>query len=341
MQRKHIGKNRNMKLNLTRDPDLTKRILKMQKIDIKKFISSPDTKFVDVRCPACDSSEKTFSFEKNRFNFSTCMKCETLFINPRPDIKSLEQFYNQATWLDLWYNQLMKKSESYRLKQIFMPRVKKIIGLCRKHKADFGTILDIGAGNGIFAKEMMARHAFSRVVALEMSKVCCDECRKKGVETIESPVEKVSLKNISVITAFELLEHIYSPKELLKTCHGILNKNGLLILTTPNIKGFDLMTLGKISDNINGPNHLNYFNPKSIEIILNKTGFSVLEILTPGKLDAEIVRSKILSGKYKIDGNPFLKELLVDNWDCLHETFQDFLSKNRLSSHLWAVAIKR
>lgn len=330
-----------MKLNLTRDPDLTKKIIALQKIDIKKFMGSPDTRFVNVKCPACDSSEMTFSFEKNRFKFSTCKKCETLFINPRPDIRSLERFYNQASWLDLWYNQLMKKSEGYRLKQIFMPRVKRIIALCKKHNADFGTLLDIGAGNGIFAKEMMERRAFNRVVALEMSKVCCDECRKKGVETIESPVEKVNMKNVGVITAFELLEHIYAPGLLLKTCHGILKKNGLLILTTPNIKGFDLLTLGKISENINGPNHLNYFNPKSIEIILEKAGFSVLEILTPGKLDAEIVRSKILSGKYKVDRNSFLKEILVDNWEGLHEAFQNFISKNRLSSHLWAVAIKK
>ncbi|MFZ2657249.1 MAG: methyltransferase domain-containing protein [Victivallales bacterium] len=330
-----------MKLNLTRDPDLTKRIVKMHKQDIKKFISSPDTRFVKVKCPACDSSRMTFHFEKNGFKFSKCENCETLFINPRPDIESLERFYNQASCHDLWYNEVMKKSEGYRLKQIFIPRVKRIISLCKKHKADFGTLLDIGAGNGILAEEMMARHAFKRVVALEMSKVCCDECRKKGIETIESPVENVSMKNVSVITAFELLEHIYAPEGLLKTCHGILKKNGLLILTTPNIKGFDLLTLGKLSNNIAGPNHLNYFNPKSLEIILEKAGFSVLEILTPGKLDAEIVRSKILSGEYKVDGNPFLKEVLIDNWDGLHEAFQDFLSKNRLSSHLWAVAIKK
>jgi len=168
-----------MKLNLTRDPDLVKKIIKMQKLDIKKFMASPHTRFVNVKCPGCDSSKAKFSFEKNGFNFSKCEECETLFINPRPDIRSLERFYNEAGWLDLWYNQLMKKSEGYRLKQIFVPRATRIIKLCRKHKADFDTLLDIGAGNGILAKEMIARHAFKRVVALEMSKICCDECRKK------------------------------------------------------------------------------------------------------------------------------------------------------------------
>jgi len=176
---------------------------------------------------------------------------------------------------------------------------------------------------------------------LKCQRYAVTNAEKKGIETIESSVEDIKMNNISVITAFELLEHIYAPIDLLKTCHRVLRRNGLIILTTPNIKGFDLMTLGKISDNINGPNHLNYFNPKSIGIILGRAGFSVLEILTPGKLDAEIVRSKILSGKYKTSGNPFLKELLVDNWDELHGVFQDFLSKNRLSSHLWAVAIKK
>ncbi len=61
---------------------------------------------------------------------------------------------------------------------------------------------------------------------------------------IEAPIEEVNLDEISVITNFELLEHLFWPKDFLQACHRALPEGGLLILTTPNIKGFDLLVLG-------------------------------------------------------------------------------------------------
>lgn len=114
----------------------------------------------------------------------------------------------------------------------------------------------------------------------------------------------------------------------------------MFILTTPNIRGFDLLTLGKLSNNIGGPNHLNYFHPDSLSYLLERCGFKVIEILTPGELDAELVRKKILAGELDVSNCPFLKYILVDQWGTTGEIFQHFLAQNNLSSHLWIVARK-
>jgi hypothetical protein len=66
----------------------------------------------------------------------------------------------------------------------------------------------------------------------------------------------------------------------------------------------------------------------------------VLEVLTPGELDAQLVRRKVLSGEYDVSGSPFLRRVLVDEWDRLSDPFQDFLAANLLSSHMWLVARK-
>ena len=72
------------------------------------------------------------------------------------------------------------------------------------------------------------------------------------------------------------------------------------------------------------PNHINYFNIKSLSLLLNNSGFEVLEVLTPGKLDAELVRKKILNDEYDISNNPFLKNILIDEWASLGDEFQKF-----------------
>ena len=111
------------------------------------------------------------------------------------------------------------------------------------------------------------------------------------------------------------------------------------MLTCPNIQGFDLMTLGASASAVDHE-HLNYFNPQSLSRLVGSCGLKVLETLTPGRLDAELVRNKILSGEFDVSNQPALKHILVDEWDKIGKSFQDFLAENNFSSHLWVVAKK-
>ena len=65
-----------------------------------------------------------------------------------------------------------------------------------------------------------------------------------------------------------------------------------------------------------------------------------METLTPGHLDAEIVKKKIDSGIIDVKEIPFFDYLFVKKWGEIGENFQEFLSVNLLSSHLWIVAQK-
>ena len=67
----------------------------------------------------------------------------------------------------------------------------------------------------------------------------------------------------------------------------------------------------------------------------------MLEVQTPGKLDAELVRKKVLAGEFELGGQRFLKQILIDKWQHVGEAFQEFLANSRLSSHMWIVARKR
>jgi len=66
----------------------------------------------------------------------------------------------------------------------------------------------------------------------------------------------------------------------------------------------------------------------------------VIETLTPGKLDADIVRNMTLKEKIDLENNTFIKAISLDKWDKSGEAFQEFLSDNLMSGHMWAVAKK-
>ena len=131
---------------------------------------------------------------------------------------------------------------------------------------------------------------------------------------------------------------IFSPSFLIN-CNQLLAPNGILVLSCPNYFGFDIMTLGTASDSLDAE-HINMFNPSSLRLLVESLNYEVLEITTPGELDADIVRSKILEKTLSIQDQPFLKKVLVDDWDDLGPSFQKYLKDHNLSSHMCLVARK-
>jgi 2-polyprenyl-3-methyl-5-hydroxy-6-metoxy-1,4-benzoquinol methylase len=328
-----------MKEESIRPAELMRECEELRRQDVERLLALRHS-FVSCACPACGLADNRLVFEKKGFAFASCGGCGTVYVSPRPDRGALADYYTKAKSLKFWNERIFPASEDVRRKSIFGPRAELLARLCREHGINGGTHLDAGAGFGTFCEEIKGIGLFERVVAVEPSPGLASTCRKKGIETIESAIEDVEIGSADVITSFELVEHLFHPEEFLKSCRRALTDGGLLVITTPNIAGFDLKVLGPLSDNITAPNHLNYFNPGSLSLLLRKCGFRVLEVLTPGKLDANIVRNKILSGAFDVSSDPFLKHVLIDEWDRVGEKFQDFLADNLLSSHMWAVAEK-
>src|SRR5439155_26773943 len=108
-----------------------------------------------------------------------------------------------------------------------------------------------------------------------------------------------------VVAAFEVIEHLFSPHDFLTACRDRLAPGGLVVLTCPNVRGFDVSVLGPVSDTVD-VEHLNYFHPDSLCRLLERCGLTPLEALTPGELDAELVRKKALAGQFDLSGQPFL-----------------------------------
>ncbi len=312
---------------------------RMHAEDLAELLRRGD-EFVTVNCPACTRAGFSVAFVKNHFRFVTCDQCDTLYINPRPPYEMLKKFYENSRYMRFWNEKLFPQTEDERRKLIFGPRARRVVELCREHGANTGTLLDVGAGFGTFCEELGRLKVFGQIFAIEPSHGLAATCRERGLYVIESPVEEVDLAQVDVITNFELIEHLFDPAAFLKACHRLLVPGGLFILTTPNIKGFDLAILKELSANIDGPEHLNYFHPQSLTHLLKRNGFEVLERLTPGKLDAELVRKKILNGELRLAPQDFVKQIIVDEWDRVGDAFQRFLADNCLSSHLWVVARK-
>ena len=144
-------------------------------------------------------------------------------------------------------------------------------------------------------------------------------------------------ERFDLLCCFELFEHLCSPRAFLEKCNSVLKLNGYLFMTTLNGRGFDIQILWEHHKNVNPPVHLNFFNPKSVQILLERCGFEIVEITTPGKLDWDIVENSSKRGEVRLDR--FWSQVISANEETKNE-LQDWISRNRLSSHMQIVAKK-
>jgi len=310
-------------------------------VDRNRLLSEKND-FVEVNCPACGGSDSETAFVKNELKYVACNACKTLYINPRPTAEILGKFYAESAVYEYWNKSIYPASDKARREYIFRPRLQRVIDICKKYNMENATLMEVGAGYGTFCEEANASGFFKYIVAVEPTKDGAESCRKKQINVLEDQIENVSLdsETIDVIASFEVIEHLFSPRQLLIDCSRLLRKGGLIVLSCPNIMGFDNFVLGTFSPSIDHE-HLNYFNPNSLAHLIADCGYEVLEVLTPGKLDAEIVRKQVLKGNYSLANQPFLHKILIESWEELGLKFQNFLSENLLSSHMWIVAARK
>jgi len=294
-------------------------------------------------CPACKSQNSEFRFRKIGFDYEICLDCKTLFVNPRPVAEAFNEYYTDSPSVRFWATNFYRETESKRREHIIKPKaamVKSIISKYMTESQNQSCILDIGAGYGIFCEELQKLLPKSvQVIAVEPATALQEVCREKGIPVIPKFLENIKdidlpfgRKNVIAAISFELLEHLHDPDLFIENCRGVLGEGGILILTTLNWDGFDLQVLQEKSNSIHPPHHINFFTTDSVQILLKRHGFEVLEVSTPGKLDVDIASKQISDIT-----DPFIRDILGGN-DMVKSKFQTFLQESKLSSHMMVIA---
>ena len=308
--------------------------------DIDTLLNPVRDEFESVDCPTCGNNDNRNSFDKGQFSFSSCPRCDTLFVNPRPLLKHLEIFYQHSKAIAA-STQSLFDNEQGRRKHIFEPRARDIIKVLNEHGISEGRLVEIGCSIGTFLDILRDESDFS-VEGIDPSPGALEITRQRGLTVYQTTLENFEpgQDKYDVALSFETLEHIFSPQEFLLHLNRVIRKDGFLVFTTPNYHGFDMLVLGKYYKNICAPSHLNYFNVDTIDLLLERTGFQVIKKMTPGILDLEIVRKQITEGVAP-DIPPVIRHLAFGVSYKVQRNFQRFLQENCLSGNMLVFAQKK
>jgi SAM-dependent methyltransferase len=295
--------------------------------------------FLPVPCPACGADDAEPALEKFTFSYGACRRCGTLYMSPRPSPDVMAAYYAHSENYRYWAEHIFPASEASRREKLHRPWLERVTAFCDRFGIRRGVLLEIGSGFGTFAELATGSGLFDAVVAVEPTPEMADACRARGVRVIRQRIEEITdeIESADVAVAFEVIEHLFAPRQFLEQCRRLVRPGGLLVLSCPNGQGFDVAMLGSGSLAVDAE-HVNLFNPRSLGLLVESCGFEVLEVSTPGRLDAEFVHDAIAQGRFDVSHDPFLQRVLVDEWERLGWPFQRFLAEHGLSSHMWLAA---
>lgn len=172
------------------------------------------------------------------------------------------------------------------------------------------TILDVGCGNGSLVKLFVENgfNAFGTDASesgIKMaSQFSTDRFAVQDLSTDELP-DKFAHLTFDTVTATEVIEHLYDPRNFIKFCKKILLKNGggELILTTPYhgyIKNVMLSLFGKWDSHANplwDGGHIKLWSKNTLTQLLVEQGFTVTDFVGCGRIPylwkSMIIKAKI------------------------------------------------
>ena len=320
-----------------RPANLFARYLELCRADAEGFFR--DDEWEPSGCPACGAAGDE-AFTKHRFTYRSCQGCLTLFASPRPTAAALGRYYTEAASVAFWASDFYRQTEAARRELMFRPRAERV----RESLAAMGvgppeSIVDIGAGYGVFCEEIQKQFPDAAVWAVEPSAALGDVCRAKGIPVVPVFLEDLEPSSlppgdgVRVFTSFELFEHLHDPRRFLEHCRRVMRPGDVLVLTTLSGAGFDIQVLWQDARAVFPPHHLNFLNPWSLERLARGCGFADVTVTTPGRLDVDIVRTQL--GPLGV--GRFLHTLgtLPGAADA---DLQSWLQARKLSSHMMMIA---
>lgn len=223
-----------------------------------------------VKCDLCGADDTSLLLKakdinqakRGLFNVVRCKKCGLVYVNPRPTKREIGKFYPKTYYVG--------PSDAERgIDKFQYGRMKKI----KKFKKT-GRILDVGCGPGYFLA--VAKKNGWKTQGVEVSKIAAGYAKKKfGINVFAGELLDAGYPNeyFDVVTLWHVLAHLPNPSETLTEANRVLKKDGLLVLTVPNITGFQAKVFKEYWFHLDVPRHLYFFGSGVLRQMLRKSGF--------------------------------------------------------------------
>ena len=299
----------------------------------------PRTEKATRVCVACGSSNADERGLKNELKIVSCRRCKTLYTPYSPWYSS--QYFYLGYYL---------KPDEVEPPAFVKTRLEEITAAFASYRQT-NRLLDIGCGAGSLL-EVARKHGW-HAQGLDVSSHAARHVRELAFEVFEGELHEAEYpaQHFDVVTAAELLEHVFDPRALVLEVARILRPGGLFWTTTPHARGLSARVLGLNWRCIWPPEHLQLFSIGGLKALLRGAGFRDIHVDTTGGNPVEIWHTlgKTKSAPKTVDQHfdrvqtsYQLNESLMKSRSrrALKSTVNSFLNLSRLGDSLKVFAVR-
>lgn len=235
-------------------------------------------------CDLCENSNyKILGQIKNNY-LVKCMLCGHIYMLYRLDDAELMEIYDDSYFNDKYIKGNEKVEYSYlEDKDNILKFVEKRFRTIHKYKTP-GSILDIGCAMGFYL-EYAQKYGWD-VYGVEISQYAAEYASQllQSSNIYNGKIEEFQFENekFDVVTMWLVLEHMVNPVETILKIRKWLKSDGIIGIKVPNADGITFRTNLKKWISQHPEDHMCDFTPDTLERLMHKCGFEVLETETEG-----------------------------------------------------------
>jgi 2-polyprenyl-3-methyl-5-hydroxy-6-metoxy-1,4-benzoquinol methylase len=216
-------------------------------------------------------------FEKANYRIEKCLACELVQVTNIPKTEQLEMSYDEHFY-EKYYKNLETNSKKQQYEYINfhnkMDQIESRIG--RK-----GKILDVGCSFGFFLDA--ARQRGWTVTGVELSEYAASYAMQRfGLSVVNKSILDAGFEanSFDVITMWYVIEHLPNPKGVLECLGNLLKNDGILVVSTPNVKSYQAKFQGKKWRMWIPPEHVLYFSPETVKHLCKQCSLDIIDYET-------------------------------------------------------------
>lgn len=237
--------------------------------------------------PLYDRLKDQFLGSEGEWGFSRCenTSCGLTWLDPMPFEEDISKAYlDYYTHIDSDSNRSLASRLLFSV--LGLDSARKRAEACYLGDRLPGHVLEIGFGDGKRLERL--RTLGWKVEGQEVDPVAVKNARDRGFKVHEGRLQELNFPDgkYDAVIGNHVIEHVHAPLEMLKTCRRITRPGGEVILVTPNVSGYGHRVFGQHWLGLDPPRHLHLLTCSSMELLINKAGFSQFELFTVPALSA-------------------------------------------------------